>query len=234
MTPHAADALAEVRNVLLVGDPEKYPDPGDGTALGPLPGSRRELDGIARLVGPERVERLSGTSATEARLRERVHGMNVLHFSTHGVVRDEAPLESFVALSPGAGGAQDDGRLTTEDVYGLELGADLVFLSACRTARGGVSADGVMGLTRAFFHAGASSIVATLSDVVDEPAQRLVSDFYRARQAGEPKVTALRDAQLAMLRDLRAGRVRVDTPAGPVTLPESPALWAPFVLLGEP
>jgi CHAT domain-containing protein len=92
----------------------------------------------------------------------------------------------------------------------------------------------VSGLTRAFFHAGASSIVATLSDVVDEPAQRLVSDFYRARLEGEDKVTALRDAQLAMLKALRAGRVSVDTPAGAVTLPESPALWAPFVLLGEP
>ena len=219
---------------LLVGDPERYPDPGGGAPLQPLPGSRRELDGIARLLGPERVERLSGGTATEARLRERVRGMDVLHFSTHGVVRDDAPMESFVALEPGAGGEQDDGRLTSADVYGLELTADLVFLSACRTARGGVSSDGVSGLTRAFFHAGASSIVATLSDVVDEPAQRLVSDFYQARLNGEDKATALRDAQLAMLKALRAGRVRVDTTAGEVTLPESPALWAPFVLLGEP
>jgi CHAT domain-containing protein len=91
-----------------------------------------------------------------------------------------------------------------------------------------------MGLTRAFFHAGASSIVASLSDVVDEPAQRLVADFYRARLAGVDKVNALRKAQLAMLRALRAGRITVNTPGGPVALPESPALWAPFVLLGEP
>src|SRR4029453_8119476 len=109
------------------------------------------------------------------------------------------------------------------DVYALDLHADLVFLSACRTARGGVSSDGVAGLTRAFFHAGASSIVATLWDVGDEPAQRLVSDFYRARLAGSDKAVALRTAQLKMLRELRRGRVRVDTAAGPGVLPEHPA-----------
>ena len=154
----------------------------------------------------------------------------MLHFSTHGVERDDAPLASFVALSPGAGGEDDDGRLTTADVYGLELNADLVFLSACRTARGGVSADGVMGLTRAFFHAGASSIVASLSDVVDEPAQRLVADFYRARLAGVDKVNALRKAQLAMLRRCApGGSPREPLQAAPWRCPRAPALWAPFV-----
>ena len=76
---------------------------------------------------------------------------------------------------------RDDGRLTMAEVYDLDLRTDLVFLSACRTARGGVSADGVLGFTRAFFHAGASSVVAHSVDVVDEPSQRLALDFYRAR-----------------------------------------------------
>ena len=220
--------------VLLVGDPARFPPAEDGAALPQLPGSRREMDGIARLMGPERVERLQGTEATEARVRERARDAPALHFSTHGVVRDDTPLESFVALEPGAGGEADDGRLTSADVYGLQLRTDLVFLSACRTARGGVSADGVIGLTRAFFHAGAASIVATLWDVADETTQRLVADFYGARLAGQDKATALRTAQLRMLGELRGGRVKVQTAAGPVALPEHPALWASFVLLGEP
>ena len=149
-------------------------------------------------------------------------------------MRDDAPLDSFVALAPGRGGDADDGRLTMAEVYDLELRTDLVFLSACRTARGGLSADGVLGFTRAFFHAGASSVVAALWDVVDEPSQRLALDFYRARLAGADNAKALRTAQLAMLRDLRQGRLTVDTPAGRVALPERPAFWAPFVLLGEP
>src|SRR5438067_1798433 len=71
--------------------------------------------------------------------------------------------------------AAADGRLTAEEVYGLDLHADLVFLSACRTALGRISGDGVAGLARAFFYAGAASVVSTLWDVADEPTSQLWS-----------------------------------------------------------
>src|SRR4029453_8449983 len=86
----------------------------------------------------------------------------------------------------------------------------------------------------AFFYAGAASIVATMWDVADDPTRRLVPDFYRRRAAGAGKAEALRDAQLRLLRDLRAGRVRIGTGDDAVRLPENPFFWAAFVLTGEP
>jgi CHAT domain-containing protein len=60
-----------------------------------------------------------------------------------------------------------------------------------------------------------------------------MQEFYR-QWHGRSKDEALRLAELRLLRDLRAGRVTVATPAGRVRLPEHPFFWAGFVLLGEP
>jgi CHAT domain-containing protein len=70
--------------------------------------------------------------------------------------------------------------------------------------------------------------------VADEPANRLLPGFYRAWLGGQSKARALRTAQLQLLRDLRAGKVLLQTQAGLVTLPEHPVFWAGFVLIGEP
>ncbi len=107
-------------------------------------------------------------------------------------------------------------------------------LSACRSATGQVTGDGIAGLTRAFFYAGTPSVVATLWDLADEPARRLLPAFYREWLAGRDKATAQRDAQLALLAALRRGEVKVETPLGEVVLPEHPALWDGLVLMGEP
>jgi len=74
----------------------------------------------------------------------------------------------------------------------------------------------------------------SLWDVADEPTNRLIPDFYRAWLGGASKARALRTAQLRLLADLRAGRVRVETVAGPVVIPEQPIFWAGFALFGEP
>lgn len=107
-------------------------------------------------------------------------------------------------------------------------------MSVCRSGRGKVTGDGVVGLTRSFVYAGAPSVVATLWDVADEPTRRLVPEFYRGCLRHARPGRALRTAQLRLLSDLRAGRVRLSTPAGVITLPERPALWAAFIVLGEP
>jgi CHAT domain-containing protein len=185
-----------------------------------------------RLKGGENVV-LTGAEATEANLRRLAHGAGLLHFATHGIVRDERPLDSFLALSRDTAGG-DDGRLTVQDIYGLDLQASLVVLSACRTGLGQLSSDGIVGLTRAFFYAGTPSVVATLWDVADEPTYRLVSTFYSRLAAAPDKALALRAAQVSMLRALRAGEVKVGAGPGAVTLPEHPVLWAGFVLVGEP
>ncbi len=218
---------------LLLSNP-RFGAPPDTKALPALPGSEREVKSIARLLSNETRTILNGGNASEKELRKSIEGKAVLHFATHGIVRDDQTLDSFLALAAGDGDKSNDGRLTAEEIYTLNLDADLVVLSACRSALGKVSGDGVAGFTRAFFYAGAASVVATLGDVADEPTSSLLRDFYQALRNGWSKSRALRSAQLAMLRRLRAGEVTVQTMAGPATLPEHPIFWASFVLQGRP
>lgn len=217
---------------LLISNPRFAPS--GGRTLPPLPGSEREVKAIARLFPDEPLKTLNGGDASEKQLRESIENKAVVHFATHGIVRDDQTLDSFLALARGAGGKSDDGRLTAQEIYALHMNAELVVLSACRSGLGQVSGDGIAGLTRAFFYAGAQSVVATLWDVADEPTSALLRDFYRSLRGGAEKSRALRSAQLSMLRRLRAGQVKVETMAGPATLPEHPVFWASFVLQGKP
>jgi CHAT domain-containing protein len=201
-----------------------------------LPAAQREVEAVRRLLEPEDdVMVLTGSAAREAAVREALAGRTVVHLATHGVVRDDAPLRSFVALGADGAEPQRDGRLSAEEVYGLRLDASLVFLSACRSGRGRVTGDGVLGLSRAFLSAGAASLVTTLWDVPDVAAAALVPGFYRSyRQTGQ-RAQALRSAQLELLRRLRRGQVKAGTTAGgQVVLPDSPVPWAGFVVVGEP
>lgn len=218
---------------LLVADPLLSARLLKEAALPPLPGARLEAQTVKQLLPAAETSTLVGGEATKEAVRQQVRGKSVLHFATHAIVRDDQPFESFLALGGNSTGS-DDGRLTVQEIYGLDLQADLVVLSACRTALGKVSGDGILGMTRAFFYAGASSVMATLWDVADEPTNLLILDFYSSLRKGKDKSRALQAAQLHLLRGLRAGRVKVKTPAGVLTLAEDPIFWAGFVLQGEP
>jgi CHAT domain-containing protein len=224
---------AAADGALLIADPALSKALAADNKLGPLAGARREAQDVVRLLRPRHVEVRMGAAAGEDRVRQAMGGKAIIHFATHGVVRDDDPDNAFLALGSDPGGTAD-GRLTAGEIYGLRLDADLVFLSACRTAAGQVSADGVVGLTRAFLSAGAPSVVATLWDVSDEVARDVVHAFYASLRRSGDKAAALRDAQLTVLRRLRQGKLTVGTPAGHLVLPEHPALWAGFVLQGQP
>jgi CHAT domain-containing protein len=226
-------ADARTGPMLLVADPAMPTLTNLDRPLPRLPGARGEAARIARLVPASRLTMLQDTSATEARARDAASGKAVLHFATHAIVRDDDPFASYLALGPSASGGAD-GLLTSQEVYGLDLNADLVVLSACRSAGGSVTGDGISAFARAFIYAGTASLVASLWDVADEPTSRLLPDFYRSWLGGASKSRALRGAQLRLLRDLRAGRVRINTAAGEVAIPEHPVFWAGFALFGEP
>ena len=229
---------------LLVGDPSPDASRDRVLALPALPWAGREVEAIAT-DDDERLRPtvLTGSAATESGVRQSVAGKSLLHFATHGIVQNEERLSSYLALSggqPPEGRVEDattDGRLTADETYDLDLDAELIVLSGCRTALGPIMGDGVIGFTRGFLAAGASSVVATMWDVPDQTSFEVMRAFYRAwvgtgsatnRAAGKSR--SLRQAQLAVLRALRAGKIQVNG----VTLPESPRLWAGYVLVGEP
>jgi CHAT domain-containing protein len=219
--------------VLLVGDPAGPPKIRGEPPLPRLAGASEEVRAIARLLPGPRTTMLAGAAATEPRVRAALPGKAVVHFATHGIVRDGNPLSSFLALST-VGEGVADGQLTADKIYGLDLDANLIVLSACRSGGGLITGDGVAGLARAFFYAGTPSVIVSVWDVADQPTNQLLPAFYRAWLNGADKASALRTAQLALIRSLRAGQVRVTLPVGTFVLPEDPAFWAAFVLLGEP
>ena len=95
--------------------------------------------------------------------------------------------------------------------------ADLVVLSGCSTGTGKLSGEGIVGLARAVIYAGAPSVIVSQWDVSDRSTAWLMDRFYAALTTGQDKAAALRSAQLATL-----------------ARHPHPALWAPFVLIGEP
>jgi CHAT domain-containing protein len=119
-----------------------------------------------------------------------------------------------------ASGRPRRGSLYAYEIYGLDLPVDLVVLSACRTALGPqVRGEGLMGLTRAFFHAGAARVLVSLWNVNDQATAELMGRFYRGLlERGLPAGRALQEAQLSMLRDPRW---------------QAPYYWAGFTLQGE-
>jgi CHAT domain-containing protein/tetratricopeptide (TPR) repeat protein len=220
---------------LIVADPDISRTVSEADALPRLPGAAREGRRITGLLGADRTTLLTGPLARERQVRDAASSARVLHFATHGIIHDDEPFGSYLALAGGGSAdAHDDGRLTTSEVYGLRLSADLVVLGACRSATGPITGDGIVGLTRGFFAAGAPSVIASLWDLPDTITASIFPTFYATWSGTPSKAAALRQAQLAAIRQLRAGRVSVDTPAGPFIVDEHPTLWAGLVLVGEP
>lgn len=211
---------------LVVGDPGPLDaDPG-AEPLPSLPWARREVDAVRMSLGAQTTV-LADAEATEARVRASIGGRRVLHFATHGIVSNEPARPSYLALRPSPG---SDGRLLADEIYELTLDADLVVLSACRSALGPIEGDGVIGFTRAFLSAGARSVVAAQWDVSDRLSYDVMRGFYARRARGLSTSRALRESQLAVLAALRRGAVSENGAA----LPEAPRLWAGFVLVGQP
>jgi len=200
---------------------ERRNAPGDGLlAIGAgRPGLVRlaavdsEIAGLTRRFGRARRRLSSGGTALEADFdRHRGGSFEVVHIAAHrrpGRRRDDS---GSLALQPGG---NEDGFLGPEEIREANLSAELVVLSACRTA--GASAD-APGLSRFFLEAGARSVVASLWPVADRPTADLMIRFYSRLKSGLGKSDALRAAKRDMI-----GRGW-----------SHPFFWAGFVLQGEP
>ena len=191
---------------LVAGNPDL------GAAELALPWAERE----ARMVGQHEkgATVLVRADATEAQVKKLLETANVVHLATHGELSEDDPLSSAVLLVPGGG---EDGRLEVREVFGLDMHARLVVLSACETGLGKLSrGDELVGLQRAFLYAGTPAVVTTLWKVDDKATFELVRSFY-TRLEGTGPVEALRQAQLETMRAF-----------------PHPYAWAAFGLSGLP
>lgn len=160
-----------------------------------LPGAQKEAVEIARLRPGSTV--LLRAEATKTAAKKLAGNFAYLHFASHGKFDPVDPLHSGIYLANDKE-AGTNGTLTVDELYSLDLNADLVTLSACETGLGRIdNGDDLVGLTRGFFYAGVSSIISSLWEVDDKATYMMMTRFYGELDKA-PKAEALRKAQLAV------------------------------------
>jgi tetratricopeptide (TPR) repeat protein len=183
-------------------------------ALGRLPHARTETRSMARRVSG--VDRLVGADASERVIKTRdLRQYDIVHFAAHAIADESFPERSAVFLAPGD--ESEDGLLQAREIADLNLADRIVVLSACRTAAGiDLSGEGVLSLARAFFEAGARTVVGTRWPIRDADAAWLFDVFYAELGRGVSVSQALtRTKGRAIAAGLRADA------------------WAGLVLLGD-
>jgi CHAT domain-containing protein len=189
-----------------------------------LPFTRKEADSIMALVPPaDRKEQLDFAASLASARSPDLSQYRIVHFATHGFLNSRHPELSGIVLSlVDEMGREQNGFLRAHEIYELKLPAELVVLSGCRTGLGKeIRGEGLVGLTRAFMHAGSARVLVSLWDVNDEATAELMIRFY-SRLLSQDRVSpaaALHTAQLSMAQDKRWS---------------SPYFWAGFTLQGEP
>jgi CHAT domain-containing protein len=193
-----------------------------GLAVTPLPGTRFEVQAIASVFDGDAMVFL-GEEATEARAKSASSDCRFLHFATHGLLDDTNPLYSGLLLAPpkpgeAAASGEVDDFLQVYEIFGLRLAADVVVCSACQTGLGKIrEGEGLISMSRAFFFAGARSVIVSLWPVPDLPTARLMQFLYEDLRAGQTPAAALRHAKLK-------ARERYSDPYS----------WAGFIAVGLP
>jgi CHAT domain-containing protein/tetratricopeptide (TPR) repeat protein len=217
-----APAGAGKEDESLVSSLRDFGEPGGRLVLSRLPATLREAKAITDVSPPDEVMVATGFTASKERVVSRaLKDYRIVHFATHGLLNTASPELSGVVLSLfDEHGQSREGFLRLHNVYDMELTADLVVVSGCRTGLGReVRGEGVVGLTGAFMYAGAKSVVSSLWKVDDDATAELMSHFYAAMlRDGLPPPAALRAAKREVWGQ---GRWR------------APFYWAAFTLQGE-
>ncbi len=189
-----------------------------GPHLSPLPFAREEIVTAADTLGTGAVV-LNGDDASESKLKALpLQDFKVIHLAAHAVGNEVEPDRAGLVLS--AGNGSEDGLWQAREIRRTRLNADVIVLSACETGVGHLQGEeGVMNLARAFFTAGAKSVVASLWSVEDRSTATLMDSFYQHLASGMTVSDALRQAQLDFIRDFGEKA--------------QPYLWAGFQVIGD-
>ncbi len=205
-----------------------------------LPYSSLEARNVSSVFPPARVVLLERAEASEDRLKSMdLARFEFIDFATHAVLNEKRPEFSSIVLAQTSG--EEDGLLHMQEIFNLKLRARLVALSACSTARGRLlRGEGMIGLSRAFFYAGASSVAASLWSVNDASTAKLMTEFFKSlRGRGLSGAEALRQAKLKLIGTSTTATFALvpDNPSGSNLSPAGsyshPFYWAAFILIGR-
>jgi CHAT domain-containing protein len=180
--------------------------------LSSLPGAEKEASVIQKLFDREHVTYLTQAEANEEAIRQAIKDSNIIHLATHGLAFEDHPMNSLIVVAGG------EGYVTARTIRAWEMPADLVVLSACQTALGRLAeTEGVIGLSRSFFIAGARTVVVSLWSVDDNATAKLMEYFYQLLFTGKSVPAAMRAAQLKLKSQPQYAH---------------PFYWAGFVVVG--
>jgi CHAT domain-containing protein/Flp pilus assembly protein TadD len=200
---------------LIVGNPTFKKE--SEQPLQQLPNEEIQAQEIATLFNTKAIVR---DRATKANIVQQMPKARIIHLGTHAKADDKEGLKSWIAL---ASSANDDGFLTAEEIFrlfrlpqGLPLHAELVVLSACQTAQGKNTGDGVIGLSRSLIAAGVPSAIISLWSVEGNSSIDLIKAFYKNFQQNPDKAQALSNAMRSTMKKY-----------------PQPGDWAVFTLIGE-
>ena len=218
--------------MLLVANPafkssqrvaDTTPNLRSGFEMKELPYTEKEASSIRSVLGTQ-VQYLERADASKEKfLKKPLNDFKIIHFATHGLADSNiASLGGLVMSNV----KSDNNLLLAPEIVRLTINADLVVLSGCETAIGRlIDGEGLQGVSRAFFEAGARRVVASLWPVQDDATAELMSYFYRSLFVDKKQpVEALRLAKLHV-RNFKHKSGRRPW--------RDPYFWAGFVLQGD-
>jgi len=163
----------------------------------------------------------TGTEATEANIKARIHQGNLLYFGTHAIADPSDPLRSRLILTKESGSREEDGYLHAYEIYGLPLQAELAVLNACESGLGSLQkGEGMISLAYSIQFAGCPSTVMSLWKVDEKTNTQITAQFLEYLDQGLTKSQALRQAKLQYLQQSEAGL-------------KHPFYWGGMVLMGQ-
>ena len=201
--------------VLIVGDPAV----GDVLYKGilqqvsRLPFANKEAEMIGKLFG---TQPLLGKQATKKAVLQNIHSVSLIHFACHGNAERGEILLAPPPLTDRKP-QEEDYLLTMENISKVQLRAKLVVLSCCHSAKGQISAEGVVGIARAFLGSGARSVLVALWAIEDEATEHFMTHFYENLVHGESASESLQQA-MKWMRENGFSEI---------------SQWAPFMLIGD-
>ena len=187
-----------------------------------LKATKNEANDISRIIGRSKTTTIFGENATRRKMLSlEMKDYKIIHLATHSILNKKKPEFSSIILSRfDKNGSEMNGLLSLDDIYNLNLSAELVVLSSCDSGAGReVKGEGVISLTQGFLQTGSKSVLSSLWKIEDKATAKLMKYFYEYLiEENLPPAEALRKAKIKMREKSKY---------------KSPLYWAGFTIQGE-
>jgi len=182
-----------------------------------IPNAAEEAQTAQRIFGGKVYK---NDKATRNNFLKNAYKYKIIHLAMHALINDSIPMFSELVFTKSSKDAGEN-VIHTYEIYGLNLNAEMVTLSACNTGTGKLQkGEGIMSLARGFVYAGVPAIVMTLWEIQDKSGLEIMDAYYTYLKAGEKKDIALQRAKLDYLNNANM-------------LKAHPYYWSSYIVSGD-